>query len=327
MDAVEMTVDAARAAKDALPLVTFALFAYNQEAVVADAMQAALAQDYGRLEIIVSDDCSTDGTWAVIQSIADSYRGPHALRVVRNASNMGIGPHVSHVGMQAHGDLVVVAAGDDYSVPERVSQLVKTWVAHGKPEGALHSAVLVRSRGSETISKGAGADPEKATLDYFVRNHFRGLFFGAAAAYTKGVFSRFPPLQTPFEDIALTFRALLIGRVVYVDAVLVHYDFNDSSISRPLRIRDQERVRKWFSTIQKNMEGLQADYLHYIRSRQATPDAFVLNEIHRIEQRCSRAKGLGSRDPVRLLIGMLSYPYDVPLRNRIGFYLGFFGLR
>lgn len=327
MDAVEMRVDAALAAEDALPLVTFALFAYNQEALVADAMRAALAQDYGRLEVIVSDDCSTDGTWGVIQSIADGYRGPHALRVVRNTSNMGIGPHVSHVGMQARGDLVVVAAGDDHSVPERVSRMVETWVAHGKPEGALHSAVLVRRSDGESISRGAGADPEKATLDYFVKNHFRGLFFGAAAAYSKGVFSRFPPLKAPFEDVALTLRALLIGKVLYVDAVLVHYHFNDTSISSPLRIRNQERVRKWFDTLCKNVEAMELDYAYYLETTPARPDADVTGQLQRIRRRRVRAKGLAGSNPIRFLMGMCSYPYGVSVRSWIGFYRVFFGLR
>lgn len=312
-----------------MPLVTFALLAYNQEKLIADAMHAALAQDYGHLEIIVSDDCSTDGTWKVIQSIADQYRGPHKLRLVRNESNMGIGPHVSNVGMLASGELLVVAAGDDFSVPERVSRVVDAWVAHGRAEGALHSAVRVRQADSDggSISKGAGADPEKATLEYFAKNHFRGLFFGAAAAYTKGLFTRFPPLTAPFEDVALTFRALLIGKVMYVDAVLVHYHFNDSSVSRALSIRDRERVRKWFDTLYRNVEGMESDYNHYLTVSRVDPDSRVVSELQNIKWRRCRAKGLGSASPIRFLIAMFSYPYGVSFRTWFGFYRVFFGLR
>ena len=314
---------------ESVPLVTFALFAYNQEALIADAMKAALAQDYGRLEIIVSDDCSTDGTWAVIQSIAGEYRGPHALRVVRNAENMGIGPHVGNVGMLASGDLMVVAAGDDFSVPERVSRVVDTWVAHGRPEGALHSAVLVRQSSDDegVRSDGAAADPAKATLDYFVKNHFRALCVGAAAAYTKGLFTRFPPLQTPFEDITLTFRALLIGKLMYVDKVLVHYQFNESSISRHLRVRDRERVRKWFDVSLKNAEGMNLDYDHYVDVMKMAPCPRITDEFRCIKRRRRMARGLGEANPIRFLVGMASYPYDVTARQWVGFYLRFFGVK
>ena len=42
------------------PLVTFALFAYNQEKYIREAVEGAFAQTYAPLEIILSDDCSTD---------------------------------------------------------------------------------------------------------------------------------------------------------------------------------------------------------------------------------------------------------------------------
>lgn len=40
------------------PLVTFALFAYNQEKFIREAVEGAFAQTYESLEIILSDDCS-----------------------------------------------------------------------------------------------------------------------------------------------------------------------------------------------------------------------------------------------------------------------------
>ena len=45
------------------PLVTFALFAYNQERFITEAVEAAFAQTYQPLEIIISDDGSSDKTY------------------------------------------------------------------------------------------------------------------------------------------------------------------------------------------------------------------------------------------------------------------------
>ena len=42
------------------PLVTFALFAYNQEQYIREAVEGAFSQTYEPLEIILSDDCSSD---------------------------------------------------------------------------------------------------------------------------------------------------------------------------------------------------------------------------------------------------------------------------
>ena len=49
------------------PLVTFALFAYNQEKYIREAVEGAFSQTYQRMEIILSDDCSTDSTFDILK--------------------------------------------------------------------------------------------------------------------------------------------------------------------------------------------------------------------------------------------------------------------
>ena len=56
------------------PLVTFALFAYNQERYIREAVEGAFAQTYEPLEIILSDDCSTDRTFEIMQEMVANYR-------------------------------------------------------------------------------------------------------------------------------------------------------------------------------------------------------------------------------------------------------------
>jgi len=97
------------------PLVTFALFAYNQEQYIRQAVEAALAQTYEPLEIIISDDCSSDSTFQVISDLAAGYTGPHTVVARRNANNLGLAAHISTVMEAVNGELVVVAAGDGVS--------------------------------------------------------------------------------------------------------------------------------------------------------------------------------------------------------------------
>ena len=68
------------------PLVTLALFAYNQEDYVDEAIMAAFAQTYQPLEIILSDDYSSDRTFEVMQEMAREYQGPHEVFVQCNDS-------------------------------------------------------------------------------------------------------------------------------------------------------------------------------------------------------------------------------------------------
>lgn len=106
------------------PLTTFVLFAYNQEAFIREAIAGAFAQTYSPLEIILSDDCSTDGTFAIMEEMAASYRGPHQVKAVQTPGNLGLIQHMLLRGREAQGEIVVVGAGDDVSHPNRVAVMV-----------------------------------------------------------------------------------------------------------------------------------------------------------------------------------------------------------
>ena len=121
------------------PLVTLALFAYNQECYVGEAIAAAFAQTYSPLEIILSDDCSSDGTFEIMQHAVAEYKGPHHVVLNRNPLNLNIGGHVNAVAGLATGELIVLAAGDDISVPSRTRQLAQHWDALGRPPAVLCS--------------------------------------------------------------------------------------------------------------------------------------------------------------------------------------------
>ena len=120
------------------PLVTLAVFSYNQEKFIREAIEGALSQDYTPLEIILSDDASSDATFEIVEKYAKEYRGPHSLKIRRNYINLGTAMHVSIVGQEAAGAFVVVAAGDDISTSCRVSKIVETWKQY--PDAAvIHS--------------------------------------------------------------------------------------------------------------------------------------------------------------------------------------------
>ena len=111
--------------------VTLTLIAYNQENYVREAIESALAQTFSPLEIILSDDCSPDQTFAIMQEMVESYRGPHRVHARREPVNVGTVQHLINVSRAAQGELVVIAAGDDLSYPDRVTALYEAWAESG----------------------------------------------------------------------------------------------------------------------------------------------------------------------------------------------------
>ena len=59
------------------PLVSICIPTYNGSAYIAEAMQSAIVQSYPHLEIVVSDDASTDATLAII----DTFRAKTSIPI------------------------------------------------------------------------------------------------------------------------------------------------------------------------------------------------------------------------------------------------------
>lgn len=246
------------------PLVTFAVIAYNQSDFVREAIEAALRQDYSPLEVILSDDCSSDQTFEVMRFAAEVYRGPHAVVLRQNDRNLNIGGHINAVNAVASGELVVVAAGDDVSLPYRVSRLVEAWLVAGKRPGLLHSACrVVDAEGKVLWNRGCQRLDALRTLEAAVSENVHVI--GATEAWDREMFNTFGDFRSDLvhEDVALTFRSLLAGRpVMYVDQPLVNYRlaagitatyFDKSSKSSAARTALLKRLR---ADVQQRLDDL-----------------------------------------------------------------------
>jgi glycosyltransferase involved in cell wall biosynthesis len=89
------------------PLVPFALFAFNQEKYIREAVEGESTQTYSPLEIILSDDCSSDRTFEIMEEMAREYQGLHLVKVRRTAKNYGVIDHVISIARVSNGDLLI----------------------------------------------------------------------------------------------------------------------------------------------------------------------------------------------------------------------------
>jgi glycosyltransferase involved in cell wall biosynthesis len=108
-----------------LPLITVIIGAYNAERYLAEAIDSVLAQTHPRLELIVVDDGSTDGSGR----IAKSYGDP--VRCIRQ-KNGGMAAARNRAIPEARGDYLAFLDADDRFPPDKLrSQLA---VFEAQPE-------------------------------------------------------------------------------------------------------------------------------------------------------------------------------------------------
>lgn len=229
------------------PLVTFALFAYNQEKYIREAIEGAFAQTYEPLEIILSDDCSTDRTFEIMKSVADQYNGPHKIYVRKNQHNLGIAAHFNLLMRKSQGSLVIVAAGDDISFPERTKISVDAFrsipdisiVEVAKidfHDGAAESTKDLfecksRDLGGTTVF----------TVDDYIAGKTPSLC-GAARAVDKKDWMIFGDLNSncPTEDTPSVLRLLIRGQGVKVHKCGVARRIHENNLSGPSSIKNMD---------------------------------------------------------------------------------------
>jgi glycosyltransferase involved in cell wall biosynthesis len=220
------------------PLISFVLGCFNQEQFIREAVGSALAQTYSPLEIIVSDDCSRDRTFQIVEEIAATYRGPHALKLNRNPSNLGIGGNVTRALQLCSGQLILVAAGDDVSLPERTEELYQAWERTGRPTSVCSSYVTISSDGQDLGPGGFRGDPGDPSPIKLLRGDLyeflstrKPVVCGCSHAWTPELFAFFGPLNTDLEDLVVSFRSLALSTIAYVQKPLVKYRRHGNNVS------------------------------------------------------------------------------------------------
>ncbi len=115
---------ASEAAAQPLPEISLVVPVFNEEATLAEVCRRSTAtlEQLGKpFELIVVDDGSQDGTWAVVEGLVAEDR---RIRAVRFKRNFGQHPAM-HAGLvRARGDIVVTMDADLQNVPEDLPRLI-----------------------------------------------------------------------------------------------------------------------------------------------------------------------------------------------------------
>lgn len=99
-------------------MVSIIITAYNVEGTLARAIDSALAQGYPHVEVVVVNDCSTDGTSDIIASYGDR------IKVVNHEKNMGAGMARRNGIKASTGDFALTLDADDWLDCDLISRMM-----------------------------------------------------------------------------------------------------------------------------------------------------------------------------------------------------------
>jgi len=205
------------------PLVSVGLPVYNGERFLARALDALLAQDWPNLDILVSDNASTDASAAVAESYAARDR---RVRVVRSAFNAGFETNFARVLASARGTYFMWAACDDWWDPRFVSRLVAALEYSPSAVVAMSAVERVDEAGGilDVVRHDGASDPSRMTswqlaLQLAGGRPYHLFIYGLyRREFIRRAFTGFAPVIA--SDRLFMCRVAMAGRFAYVDEVL-----------------------------------------------------------------------------------------------------------
>ncbi len=230
------------------PAVSGVLLSYNCEDYISAALQSALGQDCPPMQLVISDDASTDGTVEIIRDGLASYQGPHRVEFHQQQDNSGSkSAHLNRILHRATGNIIVSFDGDDISEPYRVRRIADAFAEHPDAYAVYSSFSLIDGSGRPL---GAGNVPHPGREENAARWFTRvdAYAAGTTLAVRRDLVGIFGPLDPAInEDIILPFRASLLGSVIFIDEELVRARRHGASLTADFgRFESLPRYRERF---------------------------------------------------------------------------------
>lgn len=286
------------------PQISIFILCYNFEAYIGRCLDSMLAQTLLPTQIVVFDDCSTDGSWDIIQDYQTRF--PQLITAHRQPANVGHQINADNAQKRCTGEFVSSIDGDDYWLPEK---LEAEWKALQKmPAAALaYSGVIEVDNEDRELGRWINpGDPEPPSGDVFIEVFSKQFFHNMPNVFRNPLVRRdalesvnhFDTSLGLYIDWDLKIRLTARHQVAYSGVPQVVYRRHPQSISNlPPEVHYNDLKTIW----NKNA--------HLLGSRS---EAERIRTTRSIENEIARFRPRDSSDPRRLPVPPALPPQSAP---------------
>jgi glycosyltransferase involved in cell wall biosynthesis len=208
------------------PLVSIGIPTYNGERRIGSTLMAVLNQRYPNLEVIISDNCSSDQTEAVCTEIGKKNQ---AIHYFRQPKNIGIISNFEFVLSKASGDFFMWVADDDSLESGILQKYVDFLISH--PSYSLVSGEIRYWADNNAVFDEKNFDMEHASPDvrvvkYYSKVKHGAIFYGLMPA---GVAKQITLKNRMGEDWHVVAKVAYLGKIKMLDCIGYHKKLNGSS--------------------------------------------------------------------------------------------------
>lgn len=202
------------------PLISVCVITYNQVGFIGKALESVLAQQRGsfNLEIVVGDDCSTDGTDSVIEDFFE--KAPDLIRFNRRQKNLGMHGNWEKTISDCKGDYIAILEGDDFWCDDtKLEKQLALLYASPRSSLCFTNARVLLSNGEFHPYDYVDKEGRNHTAASFLSLNFNPIPT-CSVLFRKTAFNGFPPSynQSPFADWILHSILIQNGDFVYLNS-------------------------------------------------------------------------------------------------------------
>jgi glycosyltransferase involved in cell wall biosynthesis len=207
------------------PLVTIGIPLYNGEKYLRQALDSIVTQDYLNLEIIISDNCSTDKTKDICLEYASR---DSRIKYYEQEKNLGATANFNFILNLANGSFFTWAAYDDYLATSYVRKCIEKMQEHPTAIGCCSEISFVNEDGTIRTSW-TQSYSNIDSLDKNVVGRVRELtskvgWYAIYSIFKTDILRQTSLCQSRYaDDVLLLLELLLLGEIVKVPEYLFYY--------------------------------------------------------------------------------------------------------
>ncbi|EOX3451915.1 glycosyltransferase [Vibrio cholerae] len=119
------------------------VLSYNHSSFITDTLKSIEIQSVDSVQIIVGDDCSSDGTQALIKEIVSKSRFDY--KVFLNSENLGITKNFNQCLSRCEGEYIFLLGGDDLFLDGKLEKQISFMDSHPDVSISYHDAYIFDS--------------------------------------------------------------------------------------------------------------------------------------------------------------------------------------
>jgi glycosyltransferase involved in cell wall biosynthesis len=231
-------------------LVSIVVSTFNQECYLEDCLKAILNDiDNLNLEIIISDDCSTDNTKNIALKYLNKY--PNIFIVPKNNTNVGANFNYLRAHSLAKGKYVAHIDGDDIAMPNKIIKQVNLMESRPDVNLVVHAAEYF-SDNNVKVSLPNLLNPDQKEWTFY---KWELACWGPISVHSSYMYRRsslkIKDITVPFMEWSIAMNVLSSGKGVFLNERLIRYrkNINSSAWTSTVEGRNVSYNIQWINII------------------------------------------------------------------------------